>query len=157
MQDVARAIIQFLDKHDQEDPSHSHQAMVLAQTVEDLNSAECFKQAYNTLGLDKCETFVANTNVEILNRFDQGKIRTLVIVGRLLEGYDNNHVSVVGIVRNVAPSSKVLFSQFVGRAVRKAYPADPVTAMIVSHQCFNQRINFDNFDTVTDFDNVDED
>ena len=78
------------------------------------------------------------------------------IFSPFLEGYDNKCISVVGIVRNVARQSKVLFSQFVGRAVRKAHLQDPVTAVIVSHPQYNQRVNFDQFDKVTDEDSVDD-
>ena len=131
--------------------------MVMAQTVQDLNSAYDFKNAYGAVTIpgDTCEMYVTNTPREVLDGFDRGEIRTLVIVGKLLEGYDNKRVSVVAIVRNVARQSKVLFTQFVGRAVRKVRPNDPVTAMIISHQKFNQRVNFDQFDTVTDEENSD--
>jgi superfamily II DNA or RNA helicase len=131
--------------------------MVMAQTVQDLYSAYDFKNAYDAVTAfgDICEMYVGNTPRAILDRFERGEIRTLVIVGKLLEGYDNKRVSVVGIVRNVAKQSKVLFTQFVGRAVRKCRSDDPVTAMIISHQMFNQRVNFDQFDTVTDEENSD--
>ena len=131
--------------------------MVMAQTVNDLNSASEFKYAYDAVTIpgDICEVYVGTTPRYILDRFDRGEIRTLVIVGKLLEGYDNKRVSVVAIVRNVARQSKVLFTQFVGRAVRKVCPDDPVTAMIISHQIFNQRENYYQFDTVTDEDNID--
>ena len=131
--------------------------MVMAQTVQDLNSAYDFKYAYDAVTIlgDTCEMYVTNTPREVLDKFDRGEIRTLVIIGKLLEGYDNKRVSVVAIVRNVARRSKVLFTQFVGRAVRKVRPDDPVTAMIISHQIFNQRVNFDQFDKVTDEDNSD--
>ena len=133
--------------------------MVMAQTVQELNSATEFKTAYDAITVkdDTCEIYVGSSPRGVLKRFDEGadKIRTLVIVGKLLEGYDNQRVSVVAIVRNVAKQSKVLFTQFVGRAVRKVRPDDPVTAMIISHQMFNQRVNFDQFDTVTEEENSD--
>ena len=75
---------------------------------------------------------------------------TLVVVGKLLEGYDNRNVSVVAIVRKVSPESKVLFTQFVGRAVRKASRNDPVNAVIVSHPRYEQQRNYDNFDQIAD-------
>ena len=77
-------------------------------------------------------------------------------MGKLLEGYDNKHMSVVAIVRNVAPKSKVLFTQFIGRAVRKAHKDDPVCAMVVSRPFYNQKLNFDNFDMCTEVDPEDE-
>lgn len=151
---VAYSINHFLDQHDKQDPQVKHQAMVMAQTIDDLNSASRFKMAYDSIG-PACEVYVDKSPPEILIKFDRGEIRTLVIVGKLLEGYDNKRVSVVAIVRNVAKQSKVLFTQFVGRAVRKFHSGDPVTAVIVSHQIFNQRGNFNQFDKVTDEENDD--
>ena len=133
----------------------------MAQTVQlqDRNSASDFKNAYDAITVegDICEIYVGSSPRGVLKRFDGGadEIRTLVIVGKLLEGYDNKRVSVVAIVRNVARRSKVLFTQFVGRAVRKFRSDDPVTAMIISHEMFNQRVNFDQFDKVTDEENSD--
>ena len=129
--------------------------MVLTQTVRDLNSAEDFKKEYDDIE-DSCEIYVGGTSSSILKRFDEGKIRTLIIVGRLIEGYDNNRISVVAIARNVATQSKVLFTQFVGRAVRKNNINDCVTAMIVSHSDFRQRVNYDTFDKVAEQENIDD-
>ena len=156
LQAIASRVRHFLDQHDREDQRTRHQAMVLTQTIQGLNPAVEFKQAYDatTPGeSDVCEKYVGGTSNDILKRFDRGDIRTLIIVGRLIEGYDNRHISVVAIVRNVARQSKVLFSQFVGRAVRKAHRDDPVTAMIVSHEKYKQRRNFEQFDTVTEEEN----
>ena len=135
--------------------------MVLTQTIckETLNPAETFQQQYNAVAGHPnkfCEIYVCGTKSQILEKFIKGEIRTLVVVGRLLEGFDNKCISVVAIARNVATQSKVLFAQFVGRAVRKAHEHDPVTAMIVSHPQYNQRENFEQFDMVTEEENNDE-
>lgn len=161
LQEVAKYVQFYLNQHDQQDPQVCHQAMVMAQTVIDLNAAKDFEKAYNDvkdpISGDSCGVYAGDATREILDRFDNGETRTLVIVGKLREGYDNKRVSVVAIVRNVARQSKVLFTQFVGRAVRKVRPDDPVTAMIISHEIFNQRPNFDQFDTITEEDNIDPD
>lgn len=158
LQAVAKLVISHLDQHDAEDPTTKHQAMVLAQTTKTLNSAETFQWAYREVAgeRDRCEMYVAGSSPDILKEFQCGEIRTMVIVGRLIEGFDRKQISVVGIVRNVARSSKVLFHQFVGRAVRKVHRDDPITAVIVSHPMFDQRPNFEQFDQVTDVDNEDE-
>ena len=124
--------------------------MVIAQTKEDLNSARKFCSLYNNLYPDHCEVYDSDSASSVLTRFINGKIRTLVIIGKLLEGFDHKPISVLGIVRNIAPTSRVLFSQFVGRAVRKTSVDDPINAQIVTHVCFNQRVNYNNFDQVTD-------
>ena len=155
LQSVAVAVREYLNQHDQQDPRFRHQAMVLAQTVGDLNSAQIFKEAYDVPD-DICEIYAGSAPKEVLNRFNRGEFRTLVVVGKLREGYDNKRVSVAAIVRNVAPQSKVLFAQFVGRAVRKFDRDDPVMAMIVSHEMFRQRGNFEQFDQVAEEENIDE-
>jgi len=81
----------------------------------------------------------------------------LVVCARLLEGFDLNTISVVCIARRIAPSSKVLFAQFVGRCVRTT-PTEPAgfTAWVVSSPYFDQRCNFGNFDKITDVEPVEE-
>jgi len=148
----------WLNEHDLQDNRTIHQGMVLAQTREDLNAAKNFCSVYQTkYGKQSCEMYVGETRVDVLRRFQSQKIRTLVIVGKLLEGFDHKQVSVLGIVRNVAPTSRVLFAQFVGRALRKSHSEDCVVAQLVTHQCFQQRVNFERFDTLADKDPPEED
>ena len=137
-----------MDFHDRQDPLVRHQAMVLTQTKELQNAAKDFRQAYYdvTDNPQKCEVYLSGTKHEVLEKYIAGKIRTLVVVGRLLEGFDHNSVSVVAIVRNVAAKSRVLFAQFVGRAVRKVRKEDPVEAMLVSHEYYDQGPNYRQFD-----------
>ena len=147
-----------MNQHDEQDPRLKHQAMVLTQTIETLNPADKFVEIYNQIfPNDGCERYTGDSQRSILTRFEKGEIRVLVIVGKLLEGFDRKNVSVAAIARNVAPSSRVLFAQFVGRAVRKFDSKDNVTAMVVSHEKFNQKVNFEQFDQVPDDDNVDDD
>ena len=126
--------------------------MVLTQTKQDINAAESFCDTYNLLFPNSCAVYVSDTGKHILDDFKAGYIRTLVIIGRLLEGFDHKPVSVLGIVRNIAPTSRVLFAQFVGRAVRKTSPNDPVCAQIVTHKRFNQQQNFEAFENLPERD-----
>ena len=141
---------QVLDHHDEEDIRVKHQGMVIAQTKEDINLAKKFCGLYNKSYPGHCEVYDSDSSSSILTRFLVGKIRTLVIIGKLLEGFDHKPVSVLGIVRNIAPKSRVLFAQFVGRGVRKTSVDDPISAQIITHACFNQRVNYDSFDHVTE-------
>ena len=138
----------YLNVHDQQDPLVRHQAMVLTQTKELQNAAMDFRQAYYevTGNPEKCAVYISGTKKDILEKYKRGKIRTLVVIGRLLEGFDHTSVSVVAIVRNVASNSRVLFAQFVGRAVRKARKDDPVRAVLVSHEYYAQGPNYRQFD-----------
>lgn len=132
--------------------------MVLTQTVEKggINTAEDFCECYNSIVPHEyhCEMYVGGSKQDILRSYQEGNIRTLVVVNKLKEGYDNKRVSVVAIVRNVAKESRVLFAQFVGRAIRKADPSDPVTAVIIAHKRHKQRENYEQFDKVPDDDDV---
>ena len=153
LQSVAKRIEQYLDIHDELDNKVKHQGMVLTQSKAGKNSAIRFCEIYNKLYPNKCEVYVTKTKTDalnasrndkvVLNNFITGKTRVLVIIGRLLEGFDHNAVSVLGIVRNIALTSRVLFAQFVGRAVRKSSDDDPVCAQIVTHEHFDQLKNFD--------------
>ena len=157
LQAIAHLIQHFLNEHDQVDPRFKHQAMVLTQTIATLNPAADFVEIYNQLfPYDGCESYTSDSSRSILTRFEQGEIRILVVVGRLLEGFDRKNVSVAAIARNVAPSSRVLFAQFVGKAVRKFDGDDNVTTMIVSHKYYNQRVNYEQFDLLPEDDNVDD-
>ena len=106
--------------------------------------------------MDGCEAYVGGAPKAILKKFIQDEIRVLVIVGRLLEGFDRKQVSVAAIARNVHYSSRVLFAQFIERAVRKYNDRDPVTTMVVSHQIYNQRRNYEQFNKVAPDYNVDD-
>ncbi|XP_019853094.1 PREDICTED: uncharacterized protein LOC105313009 [Amphimedon queenslandica] len=156
MQEVSIKIIQILCEHDAQDPSVKHQAMVLTQSAEDfgINSARDFFYEYNAIAPPyyHCEMYIAGSPTSVLTKFQNGATRTLVIVNKLREGYDNTNVSVAAIVRNVGPKSKVLFAQFVGRAIRKAHPNDPVTAAIIAHKLHKQRNNYELFHSVADED-----
>ena len=117
--------------------------MVLCQTISGRNPAEEFASNYNSrYGDNQCRAYHSTSDENILTEFKRGIIRVLVVVGRLLEGFDHKPVSVVVIHRNVGFNSRVLFTQFVGRAVRKLYKDDPVTTIIISHLRFNQQVNF---------------
>ena len=146
----------YLNEHDQAYPRVKHQGMVLAQTKTGLNQAELFRDTYNDLFPNTCEMYVTKFRRYILDAFKRGEIRVLVIIGRLLEGFDRKHVSVLGIVRNVQPTSRVLFAQFVGRAVRKNDPNDPVSVQIVTHKCFDQHQNYLTFEELAEEDPTDD-
>ena len=129
--------------------------MVLMKTKKGINPPETFCEIYNELFPNKCAAYVSKTRRNILEAFLRGEIRVLVIIGQLLEGFDHKPVSVLGIVRNIAPTSRVLFAQFVGRTVRKNNSTDPVPAQIVTHVCFNQRQNYDAFEQLAEEDPTD--
>lgn len=94
-----------------------------------------------------------------LDEFLQQERKVLVVCGKLLEGFDRATISAVGILRNIQPSSRVLFAQFVGRAVRRLPNEQPgaITAVVVSHRSFAQRTNFEAMDELAEYDPDDDD
>ena len=142
---------EFLNEHDAKDDRVKHQGMAITQTKSgDVNSAKRFRDLYHHLYPGHCEVYDGDSKPAVLTRFTNGEFRTLVVIGRLLEGFDHKPISVLGIVRNIAPKSRVLFTQFVGRAVRKTSVDDPINAQIITHVCFNQKVIYNSFDKVTD-------
>ncbi len=114
-----------------------HQAMILCQTINGVNSISKFVDLYNQnehIPANQCKQFIGGTHSSVRDTFLKGEFRTLVICGSLLEGFDNKNVSVLGIIRNV--KSPVLFAQFVGRALRLIDKDDPVTAQVITDPYF---------------------
>lgn len=127
--------------HDEDD--RRHQAMIITSTKHKADV--CAAYINNNRDGNIAESFYAekqNTNVK--DRFDRGEIKILVVCGSLIEGYDNKNISVVGIIRNIQPKSKVLFTQFVGRCIRRYGQEDRLTSYVVSHCIYDQRENFNN-------------
>ena len=139
----------LLTKHDEQDNRHKHQGMILAKDVKEgesiakLWNSLCFKDGRKE---EKATAYVTNTKKRVLDDFAKGMYRILVVIYRCTEGFDRKNVSVVGILRNVQPSSKVYLTQFVGRAVRRFDALDGITAHVISHEIHNQRGNFDDMD-----------
>lgn len=88
--------------------------------------------------------YYASVSKTVVKDFVAGRIKILVVCGSLLEGFDHKPVSIVLILRNVA--SSVLFTQFVGRCVRKAHSSDPVFALIYAHKNCQLKKYFTEFD-----------
>ena len=110
----------------------NHKAMVLAENKEHASLiADLWNAHYKECG--ECHTFIQGDKVSHVNDFmTKTEKRVLVVIYRLTEGFDCKEVSVVAIFRNVDKKSRVYFSQFVGRAVRKLDKDDPITATVIS-------------------------
>lgn len=108
---------------------------------------------------NECKTFVQEDSIDNVKEFEnpESNTRVLVVIFCLTEGFDCKNVSVAAILRNVAPSSRVYFAQFVGRAVRKLHPDDPVKATVISHKVHNQRANYDAFEKLAEEDPKEDD
>eukprot|EP00043_Microstomoeca_roanoka_P021994 m.255886 g.255886 ORF g.255886 m.255886 type:complete len:416 (+) comp20461_c0_seq1:112-1359(+) len=151
---IAEEVHRVLEAHDVAYPAVRHKAMVLAQTKEGVNSAHTALQAFDEVcGEGYAALYVEGSQDHILGRFTgEAGSRVLIIVGRLLEGFDHKPISVVGIFRNVARASRVLFTQFVGRCVRRCEGEAGILATVISDARFNQQPNYENLDRIVDVD-----
>lgn len=149
-----------LSLHDKEDPSTRHKAMILASrvTAED-SDVRLLTTVYDMLYREKCKSFVGGKSEEVVEEFksNASSLRTLIVCGRLLEGFDDRSVSVVCIHRKVSRQSIVLFTQFVGRCMRKVRSHDPVRAVVLSHVKFDQEYNYKSLNHIAELDPDDKD
>ncbi len=143
---VLQTMKQVLQFHDELDRGQfKHKGMILASTTEE---ARLISKMWNDhIDLGSCRAFVQNVSQGVVAQFQDPKqnIRVLVVIFRLTEGFDYKNISVAAILRNVSKSSRVYFAQFVGRAVRKLHPDDPVNATIISHVVHKQGDNYRTF------------
>jgi superfamily II DNA or RNA helicase len=148
-------MIKLLNDHDKLDGQVKHKGMILAHRVCDANRAMLVLN--KIYGDNTAVVYAGNVPETVLKDYEAGKYRILIICGKLLEGYDNPTVSVVGIHRNIHIRSRILFSQLVGCCVRKASPTDPVTAYVVAHTKWKQYDNYKQLDTLASTDPEDPD
>jgi superfamily II DNA or RNA helicase len=127
-----------------------HQGMILTRTSSEANSVASALRLLN-VSATAYHTTVSN---DIVEQFKTASIRVLVICGKLLEGFDLRSVSVVLILRNV--TSRVTFTQFIGRCVRRVSLNDPVDAVILSHYRCGLEAKFSEFDTLAESDPEDD-
>ena len=132
-----------LKEHDQLDTHSMHQGLVLARGIPEAK--EIAQLWRNEEKESECEPYITNSSQDIRDKFKAGKLCVLVVTYHFAEEFDRKQVSVVGILRNVPPASRVYFSQFVGQAARKLHPGDSVTATVISHTVHDQRPNYDAF------------
>ena len=164
---VLHEVRSTLNAHDYEDKKHVHKAMVLATDKHNATKiCALWNEHYNPerdqcserKDYASCVTFIQNDKKSNVDEFMKDDyIKVLVVIYRLTEGFDYKKISVAAILRNVSKKSRVYFSQFVGRAVRKLHPNDPVKATVISHVDYNQRQNYDAFKNCALAEDIDED
>ena len=157
---VLQEVKNRLSAHDREDREYTHKAIVLA--TDKLYAAQICDLWNEHYSLDPktkpCVTFIQNDSKKNVDDFrTDDKIKVLVVIYRLTEGFDYKHISVAAILRNVNKQSRVYFSQFVGRAVRKLHANDPVKATVISHAVYNQCKNYEAFKNCDLAEDIDED
>ena len=145
-QAVLNAMKGVLADHNDAQSAYKHQGLILATDIDEARTiANLWDRDLPKNAPRQCALYVTGTRRAVLKDFMECKLDVLVIIYRLTEGFDHKNVSVVGILRNVQPASRVYFSQFVGRAVRKLDANDNVTATVISHKVHEQSFNYDLF------------
>ncbi|UJR07752.1 hypothetical protein I4U23_012036 [Adineta vaga] len=145
-------ILRILNEHDECDRNVHHQAMIL---MKEKNETKRFAtEINNKVNRNIAASYTGDTknSNSVLQQFENEQIRILVVCGKLLEGYDRKQVSLCVIARNVQPTSKVLFAQFVGRCLRKIRADDPVEGIVLSHVYYKQRQNYENLNEIAEDD-----
>ena len=127
-----------------------HMAIAIAKDTTEANQVE---DLWNTLFGD--ETAIAyhyqlptKERLKRMQRLKDNKVRLVVVVDMLKEGFDHPPISIAAILTNI--SSPVKFTQFIGRAQRIVRTPEEnernVCADIVTHVYFKkQRRNYHNF------------
>ena len=154
---VVQNVVELLKSKDIDNPlpeGKTHAALIIARDTKEANEVkEMAQEAYPDM---KDAIAEVHTNVHedmrktILDDLFNGKIKIIVVVSMLLEGFDYPPISVVGIVTRIY--SCVKFAQFVGRAQRivrskkiGATVERGVKAHIVTHDYFQQKDLFDDY------------
>ena len=127
-----------------------HMAMAIAKDTAEAKEVE---DLWNTLFGD--ETAIAyhyqlpiKERLKRMQRLKDNKVRLVVVVDMLKEGFDHPPISIAAILTNI--SSPVKFTQFIGRAQRIVRTPEEnernVCADVVTHVHFNkQSSNYHNF------------
>lgn len=138
-----------LNGHDSEEPTVTHQGLVLVQTT---GAAEKFCGFYNKFYPAKCAAYMSNAQQDVLERFVRGEIRTVVTTNELLDSINHTAVSVLGIALIISQTSRSLFGQAVVKVLHKSSPDDPVMAQVISHEHFHQVRTLNNFEKLAEVD-----
>lgn len=162
---VVDEIIKKIGEHDRTSPNYQHQTMILVLRTDEADTIELiYNNKQNKIGT--AIAYHGNINKEGFENLKNGKenIRVLVVCKRAIEGFDRKEISVLGIIRNVQPTSVCLFTQFIGRGIRR-HQLDPpgFKCCIISHKNYDKQMNYANFineiwtDTDPDDDDDDDD
>ena len=85
---------------------------------------------------------------KLMKRIKENIVQLVVVVAKLMEGFDHPPISIAAILTGIKSPRK--FVQFVGRAQRivryeGGQESDKIFADIVTHTCYNQCENYENF------------
>lgn len=151
---VIDEVVQLLEKKDNEHPlpgGKKHAALVIARDTTEATMLKEKAQKNHPHIHNSIAEVHSNVHKDIrklvLEELYDGKVRIVIIVSMLLEGFDYPPISIAAIVTRI--HSCVKFAQFIGRAqrvVRQPEQEKPgIKAHIVTHDYFQQRERYEEY------------
>ena len=152
---VTESVISKIEAKDRDAPfpnGKKHTAILIARDIMEAGKVVQLCRADPRVQNDEVGTTHSNLSKQERQWFskslDEGKLRVIVIVSQLLEGFDYPPISVAGIVTRI--SSTLKFAQFVGRARRIVrfqgkVESDMVAADVITHEYFEQERVWERF------------
>ena len=149
---VVRKVVSLLDKKDTECPlpgGKKHAALIITRDKSEATFVMQLAQIDNpNLAITEVHGNVREeTRKERIAQLKEGKIRIIVMVGMLLEGFDHPPISIAAIATRI--HSCVKFAQFIGRAQRVVRVQKEVernvNAHIVTHEYFQQEKQYKDY------------
>ena len=139
--EVIDAVISRVHSKDKEFPlpdEAPHCAMLItASTIEAESVADMCRQKAPDLVVEHVHSTMKEKELKpIMKKIKRCEIRVLVIVKKLLEGFNYPRISVVGIVTRIR--SSLVFAQFIGRARRVIRGESNIAADVITHDYFEQ-------------------
>ena len=151
---VLRLTVSLLDKKDEICPLPSgkrHAALIITRDMSEASSVMLNAQREHPgLSIAQVHGNVPEGDRKAaISYLKEGKIRIIVMVGMLLEGFDHPPLSVAAIATRI--HSCVKFAQFIGRAQRiirvEQEVEKNVKAHIITHEYFQQQKQYDEYIT----------
>ena len=151
---VIDEVVRLLEKKDKEHPlpgKKKHAALVITRDTTEATMLKEKAQKHHPHIQDCIAEVHSNVHKDIrkmvLEELYDGKVRIVIIVSMLLEGFDYPPISIAAIVTRI--HSCVKFAQFVGRAQRVVRQPEQeergIKAHIVTHDYFQQRERYEEY------------
>eukprot|EP01080_Neovahlkampfia_damariscottae_P003339 gene3339-5887_t len=126
----------------------SHAALLIVGSIDEAKRAkEIAKKFLEIDAICYNSELKVNERKMIKKIFEKGNVQLMILVQSLLEGYNYQPVSIVGIARKIGKNVPT-FDQFVGRALRydrNEGEKDSLTAKVITDVYFKQQKNIESF------------
>lgn len=150
---ILKKIKEIQERKDRDSPLPNNVPHMALAITKDTTSANNVAYLWNTVWEDACAISYHSGNkselLELKKQIRANKVRLVVVVNMLQEGFDHPPISIAAIMSKI--TSPVKFVQFIGRAQRivrghDGHPeSDKIVADIVTHLDFQQREMYSEF------------